>query len=100
VEYFERNSPFCFYDNIRLVSLSSGVIAVERDCVTSDRSETVGSLIQDSWDGKCFTDITFKRSEKVKSGTKRGKMEDKCISISKVQQCLLLYACVTRVRWM
>ena len=67
LKFFRFNSPLRFSDRDRLVSLSSGVVAVSGDCVTSDCAEEIGSAIQESWNGKRFTEITYHRSKKVKT---------------------------------
>lgn len=67
VSYLQQNSPFRFADSERLISLSSGVVATDKDCVTSDCAEEIGLKIQESWDGKQFTGITYQRSKKIKT---------------------------------
>lgn len=59
IAYFKQNNPFRFSDNKRLISLSYGVIATEKECVTSDCAEEIGLKIQESWDGKQFTGIGY-----------------------------------------
>jgi len=67
IGYLQQNSPFRFADNVRLVSLSSGVVAVDIDFVTSDCAEVVGLQSEECWDLKPFTEASYQRSKKGKN---------------------------------
>ena len=65
--WLEKRNPFIYKDK-HLHSLSSGVVSIKgKDNVNCDEAETVGEKIQESIDGKVFTDAKIKRKDEAKS---------------------------------
>jgi hypothetical protein len=66
-EYLLVNNPFRFCEADKLVSLSSGVVAGLNDNVNCDEADEVGRKVQESWDNMTYSEITAKRSNRVKT---------------------------------
>lgn len=65
--FLNLNSPFRFTDDLRLVSLSSGVSAGPDDGVNCDTAETIGYEIQQSWDGEKYSEVTLRKASLIKT---------------------------------
>lgn len=66
LDFIEIHDPFSTVD-CRLRSLTSGIVAADSDNIDCDDAEAVGCRIMRKIDGAKFTDVSFKRSEQVKT---------------------------------
>ena len=57
-------SPDPFKTSDKMVCLDTGLVD-ERNVVTSDQADEIGSMIQRNLDGKSFTDCSFKRKDQI-----------------------------------
>lgn len=60
-------SPFKYVDSVRLISLSSGVVAGVDDGVNCDQAEEVGYELLKTWDNMSFADVSLKKADQVKT---------------------------------
>lgn len=66
IEWFDSHEPFD-PNETSLKSISTGLIAGEKDDVNCDEAEIVGENIQKKLDNVCLKDAKIKRSERIKT---------------------------------
>ena len=64
VQWLQAHSPFAGYEQDRLVSLSTGIVADAS--VNCDDPVSIGQAAASQMTGKKFTDVTLHRNDKVK----------------------------------